>query len=136
VAPAGTVTRSAPVTGRRFAAVHTGPTAGSGTVRVLEVPPLLGSTPADEVPAGAAPDDDRRTTPPTQRRLGPRAGEEVAAPTIPGAGAPTAATRSEDRGLLRGELLPLLLLGGAVAAAYVACLQLALRRRERSARAR
>jgi hypothetical protein len=107
-------------------------------VQVLEGLPLPGSVPAEEVPASPAPDDDdrRATTPPTQRRLAPGADEQVAASTIPGAGAPTAASRSGDRGLLRGELLPLLLLGGAVAAAYVACLQLALRRRERAARAR
>lgn len=91
--------------------------------------------PSPETPeAGAATPDDRaaRTgTPPTQRRLGPDTsadGDEVAAP--PTNGRATAATRRADRGLFRTELLPLLLLGGAVAAAYVACLQVAMRRRE------
>ena len=78
-------------------------------------------------PGTPSPDAAGRTaTPPTQRRLAPRAtagDDEVAAP-------PTATTRRADRGLFRSELLPLLLLGGAVAAAYVACLQVAERRRE------
>ncbi len=102
--------------------------AGPATLEALALPPFGGVTPPEA--AAIAPDTaaERATTPPTQRRLGPRAGdEEVAAP--PAAPA-TAAARSGDRGLFRTELLPLLLLGGAVAAAYVACLQLAMRRRE------
>jgi hypothetical protein len=68
---------------------------------------------------------------PTQRRLeGAPDGDAVAAPSA--TGLPTAASRpGGERGFLRGELLPLLLLGGAVATAYVACLQVAVRRRER-----
>jgi hypothetical protein len=85
----------------------------------------------DPAPAGA-PGLQQRTAP-TQRRLGPADGRDaVAAPS--GTGLPTAASRpGGERGFLRGELLPLALLGAAVATAYVACLQVAVRRRDRRA---
>jgi hypothetical protein len=95
---------------------------------------VVGPSPAPEasvVPAPdlAAPGTTADRSAPTQRRLAPRptVDEQVAAPA-PG----TAGTRSRaERGLFRRELLPLLLLGGAVATAYVACLQVAERRRQR-----
>jgi len=88
-------------------------------VVALDPPPLV----PEAVP------QERQATPPTQRRLAPRpTDDEVAAAPAP----PTAATRAQGRrGLLRGELVPLLLLGGAVAATYVACLQVAEHRRQR-----
>jgi hypothetical protein len=83
--------------------------------------------PIPDLPAPTAVEDGLgERTAPTQRRLVPRpTDDEVAAPA-------TAAARSRSHhGLLRSELVPLLLLGGTVATAYVACLQVAERRRQR-----
>jgi hypothetical protein len=100
---------------------------GGGLVVVDPLPVPDG----DGAPAGAPALEER--TAPAQRRLGPADDRDaVAAPS--GTGLPTAASRpGGDRGFLRSELLPLALLGGAVATAYVACLQMAVRRRDRRA---
>jgi hypothetical protein len=129
--PAPDTAGSAPLVRGRIATVVAGSGAGLDTVdpplAIEDVPVPL---PAPEAPqADGAPD----RTPPTQRRLAPRPpGDDVAAPAPA-----TASARSRDqRGPFRRDVLPLALLGGAVALAYVACLQLAEHRRQRRGAAR
>jgi len=103
--------------------------AGPEGLATVDAPAPTDDPPAAApAPALAAPEigGDERTTP-TQRRLAPRAtGDDVAAPAPA-----TASARTSGDGPFRREVLPLLLLGGAVCMAYVASLQVAERRRSR-----
>jgi hypothetical protein len=127
-APRSPARAAAPrASGARTPAAPVVPT-GDGLVVVEPLP-----TPDVGEPAPAPPRDLEPRTAPTQRRLDAGSDRDaVAAPA--GTGLPTAASRPGGAGgFLRSELVPLLLLGGAVATAYVACLQVAVRRRDRRA---
>ena len=117
--PDVTATRPATLARGRLVAVGT----EVGGLAALDVLPV-----ADDGPAPASVPDVTGRTAPTQRRLGsPSSEAEVAAP------APAATRTGADRSPFRRDVLPLLLLGGAVCMAYVACLQVAERRRQRRA---
>ena len=119
--PGPDVTATRPATFARDRLVAVGTEVGG--LAALDVLPV-----ADDGPAPASVPDVTGRTAPTQRRLGsPSSEEEVAAP------APATTRTGADRSPFRRDVLPLLLLGGAVCMAYVACLQVAERRRQRRA---